>query len=148
MVVVLSAQLRDRGAAEECVQEAFLEAVRRWSKLARYEDPRAWLWLVALRRATRVRMRRARGEPAFPPAGAAPEWDVLIDLYDALQRLPQRQREVVTLHYLADLSVRAVALELGISEGTVKIHLHNIYEKLGVDGRLELVLFAQERGLV
>jgi DNA-binding CsgD family transcriptional regulator len=27
------------------------------------------------------------------------------------------------------------------------VHLHNIYEKLGVDGRLELVLIAQQRGI-
>ena len=43
---------------------------------------------------------------------------------------------------------RDIATRLSISEGTVKIHLHNVYEKLGVDGRLELVLYAQERGLV
>ena len=34
------------------------------------------------------------------------------------------------------------------SDGTVKIHLHNVYEKLGVDGRLELMLHAQRQGLV
>jgi two-component system nitrate/nitrite response regulator NarP len=43
---------------------------------------------------------------------------------------------------------RAIAERLSISEGTVKVHLHNIYEKLGVDGRLELVLVAQQRGLI
>jgi DNA-binding NarL/FixJ family response regulator len=37
---------------------------------------------------------------------------------------------------------------LSISEGTVKVHLHNIYEKLGVDGRLELVLCAQQQRLL
>ena len=42
---------------------------------------------------------------------------------------------------------KAIGERLSISEGTVKVHLHNIYEKLGVDGRLELVLIAQQRGL-
>ena len=42
---------------------------------------------------------------------------------------------------------RLIAERLSITEGTVKVHLHNIYEKLGVDGRLELVLIAQQRGL-
>jgi two-component system nitrate/nitrite response regulator NarP len=43
---------------------------------------------------------------------------------------------------------KELAARLSITEGTVKIHLHNIYDKLGVDGRLELVLSAQQRGLV
>jgi DNA-binding NarL/FixJ family response regulator len=43
---------------------------------------------------------------------------------------------------------KVIAERLSISEGTVKVHLHNVYEKLGVDGRLELVLSAQQRGLI
>jgi DNA-binding NarL/FixJ family response regulator len=42
---------------------------------------------------------------------------------------------------------KAIASRLSISEGTVKIHLHNIYEKIGVDGRLELMVWVRERGL-
>jgi DNA-binding NarL/FixJ family response regulator len=41
-----------------------------------------------------------------------------------------------------------IADRLSISDGTVKVHLHNIYQKLGVDGRLELVLAAQQKGLL
>jgi non-homologous end joining protein Ku len=38
--------------------------------------------------------------------------------------------------------------KLYISEGTVKTHLHKIYDKLHVDSRLALALYAREKGLV
>ena len=43
---------------------------------------------------------------------------------------------------------RQIADRLFISEGTIKMHLHNIYGKLGVDGRLQLARYAKEKGLV
>jgi DNA-binding NarL/FixJ family response regulator len=58
-------------------------------------------------------------------------------------------REVELVRMVSQgLRNKAIAERLAISEGTVKVHLHNIYEKLGVDGRLELMLAAQLRGLV
>jgi RNA polymerase sigma factor (sigma-70 family) len=42
------------------------------------------------------------------------------DLVAALRRLPRRQREVVVLRYLADLSESDVAVALGCSVGSVK----------------------------
>jgi DNA-binding NarL/FixJ family response regulator len=66
---------------------------------------------------------------------------------EASRLLTPREIEIVRM-IAQGLRNRAVAERLSISEGTVKIHLHNIYEKLGVDGRLALVLFAQEKGLV
>jgi DNA-binding NarL/FixJ family response regulator len=42
---------------------------------------------------------------------------------------------------------KSIASRLSISEGTVKIHLHNIYEKVGVDGRLELMVWVRGTGL-
>ena len=42
---------------------------------------------------------------------------------------------------------RAIAERLSITEGTVKIHLHHIYQKLDINGRLELALFARDKGL-
>jgi len=47
----------------------------------------------------------------------------------------------------ARVRARDVRHDLSLSEGTVKIHLHNVYEKLGLDGRLELMLHAQKHGL-
>ena len=58
-------------------------------------------------------------------------------------------REVELVRMVAQgLRNKAIAERLTISEGTVKVHLHNIYEKLGVDGRLELMLCAQRKGIV
>ena len=58
-------------------------------------------------------------------------------------------REIEIVRMVAEgLRNRAIATRLSISEGTVKVHLHNIYEKLGVDGRLELTLVAQQKKLL
>ncbi len=42
---------------------------------------------------------------------------------------------------------KEIARDLGISEGTVKMHLHNLYEKLSVSSRTELAILARERKL-
>lgn len=57
-------------------------------------------------------------------------------------------RELALIKLVAEgLRNKEIAERLSITEGTVKIHLHNIYNKLGVDGRLELLLVAQRRRL-
>jgi DNA-binding NarL/FixJ family response regulator len=66
---------------------------------------------------------------------------------EASQTLTPREIEIVRM-VAQGLRNRAIAERLSISEGTVKVHLHNIYEKFGVDGRLELVLVAQQKGLI
>ena len=48
---------------------------------------------------------------------------------------------------VSGLRKRDVSERLGITEGTVKIHLHNIYHKLKVQSRVELTLYAQSKGL-
>ena len=42
---------------------------------------------------------------------------------------------------------KMVAAELAITEGTTKLHLHHVYEKLKVDGRMGLMRYLQSRGL-
>jgi DNA-binding NarL/FixJ family response regulator len=61
--------------------------------------------------------------------------------------LTPREVEIVRM-VSQGLRNKAIAERLSISEGTVKVHLHNIYEKMGVDGRLELVLVSQQKGLI
>jgi DNA-binding NarL/FixJ family response regulator len=58
-------------------------------------------------------------------------------------------RELDIVRAIADgLRNRAIAEKLRVTEGTVKVHLHNIYRKLGLGSRLALMLYTQEHGLV
>lgn len=58
-------------------------------------------------------------------------------------------REIDVLRAVArGLRNRQVAERLFISESTVKVHLNNIYEKLQIGSRVELSLYAQEKGLI
>lgn len=78
-----------------------------------------------------------------------------------LRRLLSREAEsaaVVTHLSVRELEVvklvaqgfrnRAISERLAITEGTVKVHLHNAYEKLGVTNRIELMLYAREHALI
>lgn len=65
---------------------------------------------------------------------------------ESAERLTPREIEVVQM-VAAGLRNKEIARRLTVTEGTVKVHLHHIYSKLGVDGRLELLKYAQERGL-
>ncbi len=57
----------------------------------------------------------------------------------AAQRLTKREAEVAGL-VSQGLANKTVAGRLGLSEGTVKIHLYNIYRKLRIANRAELIL--------
>ena len=65
----------------------------------------------------------------------------------ALARLTRREREV--LQVLTDgLSDRDIAARLGISHETARTHMVNLLAKLGVESRLQAVLFAIRHGAV
>jgi DNA-binding NarL/FixJ family response regulator len=60
--------------------------------------------------------------------------------------LTPRELEIVRM-VATGLGTGEMAKRLSISEGTVKIHLHNVYKKLGVQNRVGLVLYAQSNKL-
>ena len=67
-------------------------------------------------------------------------------LRHATEVLSRREAEIVKM-VAAGLRNKEIAAKLFIGEGTVKTHLHAIYKKLGVHGRVELTLYARERGI-
>jgi DNA-binding NarL/FixJ family response regulator len=60
--------------------------------------------------------------------------------------LSTREREIVAL-VAQGYKNKEMAEKMFISEQTVKNHLHNIFDKLGVSDRLELALYAIHKGL-
>jgi DNA-binding NarL/FixJ family response regulator len=60
--------------------------------------------------------------------------------------LSAREREIVAL-VAQGFKNKEMAEKMFISEQTVKNHLHNIFDKLGVSDRLELALYAIHKGL-
>jgi DNA-binding NarL/FixJ family response regulator len=65
--------------------------------------------------------------------------DILLDSAKQLTTLTERQREVATL-VCKGLSNKMIGRQLGVTDGTVKIHLYAIYKKLAVCSRMELIL--------
>jgi len=59
--------------------------------------------------------------------------------------LTDRQQQVATL-VCDGLSNKMIARKLGVSEGTVKVHLHAIYEKLDILSRTQLMIALADRG--
>ena len=130
----------DRGTAEDIVQDALLATHRAWADV---DQPLAYARrTVANLCASRVRRigreRRAltrwfgQGSVAFAelePADA--------EFWRAVGALPPRQREVIALHYVDDLSVDDIATALEISTGTVKSTLHDARRALARTLRLD-----------
>ena len=122
-----------REEAADAVQDAFLEAHRRWGRVRDYDRPEAWVRRVAVNRLVDGHRRRVRGDRLLARAAVVDRADLAptdLDLRAAVRGLPQGQRLVVCLHYLADLSVADVADALGVTEGTVKSQLHDARRSL------------------
>ena len=126
----------DRAVAEDIVQDAFLEAFRKWDRIAGYDQPGAWVrrvvanMSVSLFRRRRVELRMlttlvARQERAVPDLSPS-----TLAFWHAVREMPKRRAQVIALFYLEDLPIADIAVILEMAEGTVKKHLHDGRETL------------------
>ena len=125
--------LRDRGRAEEVTQDIFLKL---WQVLPAYDGraaPSTWLYTIARNTClTALRSEAHRKtlpldwipEPVATEASGSGSVLKRIELGRCLERLPEVQRDVITLFYLQDKSVEEAARMLDLPQGTVKSHLH------------------------
>lgn len=132
--------LDDRGQAEEVVQEAFARAYASWTRLRNRDDPLPYVRsaVVNLARGGLRRRRTVRHTRLTPvPDTASAESTAMAReqsrvMAGAVRELPRRQRECVVLRYYLDSSTADTATTLGISEGSVKQHLHRALAALGI----------------
>lgn len=114
----------DREEAEDAAIEAAYRVAVRWHRVRDHHVP----WTVrvasnlALDSAKRGRRRGASERSVGPRSTEPSQEDARVDLVEALRDLPTRQREVVVLRYLADISERDTAALLGLAPGSVKSH--------------------------
>ncbi len=132
----------DRGETEDVVQEAYARAWQHWDKVSAHADPEAWVRTVAYRiRVSQWRRVTARFR-AHQRHGAPPDVPELsvdyIAITTALREIAPSQRRAIVLHHLLGLSVEEVAIETGVSTGTVKSHLSR--------GRTRLAALLTESG--
>ncbi|MDR0342444.1 MAG: RNA polymerase sigma factor [Nocardiopsaceae bacterium] len=111
--------------ADDATQEALLAVFRGLPSLQAPEAIITWVRAISVRKAVRLARRAGREATAQPPTEPrAPSLEGLVDIGDALGRLPPAQRAVLVLRTCEGLSEHEIAATLGISAGTVKSRLH------------------------
>lgn len=137
--------LDDPAEADEATQDAFVAALRRLDSYRGEASFATWLYAIALNVCRgRLRRRRARerltqmwralrladraAEQHAEQIAIAREADRAV--WQALQRLNDKQREVMILRYYHDLKLAEIARVTGVSERTVRTWLQQAHEQL------------------
>ena len=133
----------DRWLAEDLAQTALASAYASWWRVARADDPDAYVCRILINASKRrLRRRRVSEQPAASaPEAAVPDPTASVDersaLLRALRELPPRQRAVVVLRYWEDLTDAQTGALLGCSASTVRSQAARALAKLRASGGLD-----------
>jgi RNA polymerase sigma factor (sigma-70 family) len=113
-----------RQDAEDAVQQAYVEALRRWERLGRYDSPDAWVYKIVKQRLWGAARRRTWLRPvglevSRPPTASPEQTAHARAVLATLATLPRRQRQVIVLHCLHGMTQQDIADELGITRSAV-----------------------------
>jgi len=126
-VALATGLLGDRSAAEDAAVEALARAYVEWDRVRTLTYRDAWVLRVTANVAYDQVRKAGRERRIEPPAPATDEMDAAtlrVTLVPALRKLSRRQREAVVLTHIVGLTNEEVALVLGCTAGTVKVHVH------------------------
>lgn len=130
---VAIASTRDPASAQDLVQDALLEAFRRWDEISVLDRPDLWVRRVLVNRSV-DRARRMRRFAAILPtlrsrAQTSPLGDT-IAYWDAVAELEPTRAKVVTLRSAGEYTTPEIADVLDMPEGTVRWHLREARSEL------------------
>ncbi len=134
----LTAILGDPTEAEDCAQDAFVQAFRAWKRWRPNAPAEAWIHRIAVNRAISYRRRaklRTIGETlrrvGQPGKGDDPaEVATRPDLLTALRALPPKLAAAIVLRHYHGYNNREIGTALGVSERTVGTRLQQAAERL------------------
>jgi RNA polymerase sigma-70 factor (ECF subfamily) len=131
--------LGDPFTAEEAAQEAMTRAWRQRHRCRTPGTPEPWVAMIARNEALRLRSGERRQDDMALRASreseraTVPVEDRLINrlsVQQALEALTLEERQLIDLRYKDDLAQPAIAALLGVPEGTVKVRLHRLRQRL------------------
>jgi RNA polymerase sigma-70 factor (sigma-E family) len=120
----------DHQLAEDLLQQALMRTAGHWRRVSRGGNPEGYVRRAMINERTSLWRRRRYNVVALPEEslGVPDESESVlrrVTLLRALAALPPRQRVVLTLRFLHDLTEAQIAAELDCSIGTVKSHTHH-----------------------
>lgn len=133
--------LRDRSAAEDVVQDAFLKTYRNMASFRGESSEKTWLIRIALnccrdyRRSSWYRYIDRRVSVDKLPLSSDPPSDEHLALTLAVMKLKPKYLEVVLLYFYEGCPVKEIAKMLNITEAAVSVRLRKAKEQL--KGELE-----------
>ena len=141
-------KIGDFHTAEEITQDIFLKVYKKLSTLKPPQHFPGWLYVITSRHCIAWRRKKQQSTKSLDAMPTAELEELCYTRYEAerdkasviehqrgivkrlLQKLPESERTVVTLHYLAEMSCEQISQFLGVSPNTIKSRLHRARKRL------------------
>jgi RNA polymerase sigma-70 factor (ECF subfamily) len=121
---------------DDVVQDVFVDALRNLSRFDRRSSVLTWLTRLAINRCRShqrkqwLRRHLPLGEAAKSPENSLIAKETIQQVHTAIRKLNQRDREIIVLRYLQELSIPEIADTIALSRGTVDVRLNRARQRL------------------
>lgn len=120
----------NQAVAEDLVQQAYVELLTGRAKFEQRSALKTFVFAVVQnlsrsryrRIASRLRLANAAAIESQAETAALPDMDTNESLWNAVQNLPQRQRDIIELVFCRDMTIEAASTVMGVTKGTGRVH--------------------------